>query len=162
MVSPAFTWPAEHETALRALVLAGAGSHSIMADLLNAKFGTSYSRNALIGKASRMGMRITGAPHPVKRKPRREPQPKPARVAKPKPVAVDLPTLRCVEVVPKNVALVDLSSDECRWPYGDGPFHFCGHPQLDGSSYCGPHFALSVGLGTFDERMAECLPREAR
>lgn len=163
MVSPAVIWPTEHENALRALVLAGAGSHSIMAQLLNEQFGTSYSRNALIGKVSRMGLRIAEAPHPVKKKPTKKPRERRVRtIPKPVPVEIDLSTFRCVEVEPKNVALVDLAPDGCRWPYGDGPFFFCGHPQLGCASYCGSHLFLSRGPGTSSEQAAGRMPREAR
>lgn len=163
MVSPAAIWPAEHENALRALVLAGAGSHSIMAGLLNAQFGTSYSRNALIGKVSRMGLRLDAVPHPVKKKAakktRLRSRPAPA---KSKPIEIDLSEFRCVEVEPKNVSLADLSDDGCHWPYGDNPFVFCGHPKLGTAPYCGSHLILSRGSGTFEERGAHRLPREAR
>lgn len=166
MVAPSAIWPAEHETALRALVLAGAGSHSIMAQLLNEQFGTSYSRNALIGKVSRMGLRITETAHPVRKKQSANPERRRRNrepIARAEPVKIDLPALRCVEVTPKNVSLTDLSPDGCRWPYGEGAgITFCDHPQLGVSSYCGPHLALSLGPGTFDERRADRLPREAR
>lgn len=164
MVSPAAIWPAEHETALRALVLAGAGSHSIMARLLNEQFGTAYSRNALIGKVSRMGMRIVDKPHPVNKKKSANParRRKAVPAAKPFPVETDLSAFRCVEVVPKNVSLVDLPIDGCHWPYGDNPFVFCGHPKLGSAPYCGSHLILSRGSGTFEERGAHRLPREAR
>lgn len=165
MVSPAVIWPTEHENALRELVLAGAGSHSIMARLLNEQFGTSYSRNALIGKTSRMGMRITSVPHPVRKKEgkSRERRARRTPTAPPAPIQVDVSTFRCVEVEPKNVALTDLSPDGCRWPYGEGAeITFCDHAQFGGSSYCGPHLLLSRGPGTFEERGATRLPREAR
>ena len=164
MVAPSAIWPAEHETALRALVLAGAGSHSIMARLLNEQFGTSYTRNALIGKVSRMGLNITWAPHPVQKKASTKPARRKciAPVAKPIPIEIDLSAFRCVEVEPKNVSLTDLPEDGCHWPYGDGPFVFCGNPKLGSAPYCGSHLILSRGSGTFEERGAHRLPREAR
>lgn len=164
MVSPSVMWPAEHENALRELVLAGAGSHSIMAGMLNERFRTAYSRNAVIGKVSRMGMHLTWAPHPVKKKASKSParRRRPAPTAKMIPIEVDLSVFRCVEVEPKNVALVDLSSDGCRWPYGDGPFVFCDHPKLGSAPYCGSHLILSRGPGTSSEQAANRLPREAR
>lgn len=48
-----------------------------------------------------------------------------------------------VAPTPKMIALVDLSSSDCRWPVGDplqSDFGFCGHGKLLGSSYC-PHHA---------------------
>jgi GcrA cell cycle regulator len=60
---------------------------------------------------------------------------------------VDLPELRCVEIVPRHLSLVELESGDCRYPYGgdgeDEPITFCGHPRRPDSSYCAPHFDLS-------------------
>jgi hypothetical protein len=39
--------------------------------------------------------------------------------------------------------LLDLDAEGCRYPFGDGPFTFCNHAQHEGSTYCGPHMALS-------------------
>lgn len=35
----------------------------------------------------------------------------------------------------------ELESRHCRFPYGDGPFTFCGHPKLANTSYCEAHVA---------------------
>jgi GcrA cell cycle regulator len=55
--------------------------------------------------------------------------------------------LRCVEVDPRYLTLVELESGDCRYPYGgdrDGDsITFCGHPRRRGSSYCTPHFRLT-------------------
>lgn len=59
-----------------------------------------------------------------------------------KTLTTDLPELRCVEIDPRLVSLEDLRRGECRYPYGDGPFLFCGHLKLEGSSYCPEHHAL--------------------
>jgi GcrA cell cycle regulator len=53
--------------------------------------------------------------------------------------ATNLPVLRCVGIDPLLISLEDIRNGECRYPYGDGPFLFCGHPATDGSSYCMPH-----------------------
>lgn len=34
----------------------------------------------------------------------------------------------------------ELESRHCRFPYGEGPFTFCGHPKLANTSYCEAHF----------------------
>ena len=39
--------------------------------------------------------------------------------------------------------LLDLEHGECRWPFGDGPFLFCGDPAQDNSSYCSGHHAIA-------------------
>lgn len=50
--------------------------------------------------------------------------------------------LREVNILPHNVALTDLTDHDCRYPYGEGEFLFCGHTKQDGSSYCPAHTAL--------------------
>jgi GcrA cell cycle regulator len=48
-------WAPEHSEALRELVARGM-SYSEIADAINAKFGTCYTRNAAIGRGKRMGL----------------------------------------------------------------------------------------------------------
>ena len=62
--------------------------------------------------------------------------------------------LRCDEVKPLNVPLFELEPQQCRWPYGDRSFVFCGHLRLEASQYCLSHYALSIGPGTPSERRA--------
>jgi hypothetical protein len=51
--------------------------------------------------------------------------------------------LRTADVVPLLLPLVDLSRDQCRYPYNqDVGFLFCGHVRQAGSSYCPQHHAL--------------------
>jgi GcrA cell cycle regulator len=50
--------------------------------------------------------------------------------------------LRCAEIEPLHVDMLDLSRDQCHYPYGDGPFTFCGQPAHQGSSYCTAHHFL--------------------
>lgn len=62
-------WPQAHVDRLRELLDGGASS-SAAAKALNAEFGTVYTRNAIIGKADRMGGRVSS-------KPKRTPPPMP-------------------------------------------------------------------------------------
>lgn len=62
--------------------------------------------------------------------------------------------LRCVEIVPRHLSVMDLEHDDCRYPFGDGPITFCGHPKMSGSSYCTAHHHLTRGEGTASERAA--------
>jgi hypothetical protein len=64
--------------------------------------------------------------------------------------SINLEALRCIEVEPLHKSLADLGRNDCRYPYGEGPYTFCGNPQREGHSYCGPHFALTLrrGLGS--------------
>ena len=59
-----------------------------------------------------------------------------------------IPTMRCVEVEPRHLSLIDPTRGDCRYPYGGGDeegeaITFCGQPRRRGSSYCKPHFNLS-------------------
>jgi len=37
----------------------------------------------------------------------------------------------------------EIGDDECRWPFGDGPYVFCGCKKVAGASYCQDHLILS-------------------
>ena len=155
-------WPAQHCKALREHHARGL-PYSAIAAAINAKFKTAYSRNATIGRAKRMGL---SNPNPPKNLPARWPRRrgKAAGLHKPRerhapefitrmPVAkrTEAPKLRCVELVPRHLSLLDLEASDCRYPYGgeaDGEaITFCGHPRREDSSYCTPHFHLTRGPG---------------
>ncbi len=42
-----------------------------------------------------------------------------------------------------RIQLVDLSSGQCKWPEGDGPFTFCGHRRHADTPYCREHAAMA-------------------
>jgi GcrA cell cycle regulator len=161
-------WLSEHSEELGSLLAVGALSYSRIAGAINEKFGTSYSRNACIGRAGRMGLCQTKtAPAP-----RRAPPPKlgAASVRKAKPRFVQIPAeqieIRCAEIEPRNLSLVDLGQSDCRYPVThDSPFLFCGHLKIEGESYCGPHLALSRkvdhrGRGRPNENFTSILRRK--
>ena len=78
------------------------------------------TRNAVIGKAHRLG--LASRPSPIKR------QPKPAPVE------------------PIGVKLIDLTERMCKWPIGDPAtpgFRFCGKPSETGKSYCEGHMQMA-------------------
>jgi GcrA cell cycle regulator len=51
--------------------------------------------------------------------------------------------LRCVDAEPRNISLLDLQPNDCRYPVGDElPHLFCAQPKMAGSSYCPAHFRL--------------------
>jgi GcrA cell cycle regulator len=97
----------------------------------------SVSKNAVVGKAHRLGLK--GRPSPIKR---------PARPAEPKKQA---------EV--KVFTLTDLSSQTCRWPIGDPKhedFRFCGKAVYTGKPYCAEHCATAyVGSNKTAPRNSE-------
>jgi GcrA cell cycle regulator len=156
------TWEEPHSAALRECVEKGM-SFSEIARTLNGRFGTAYTRNATIGRARRMGLSVprpagSAGPFPAPKKPdaRRIRQ---MRARSPTQPAAQLTTLeraaalqlRCVAIIPRHLALVDLEPGDCRYPYGGDaeaePITFCGHPRHDGSSYCFSHFRLTCEPG---------------
>jgi GcrA cell cycle regulator len=164
-------WAAEHSDALREYFARGM-SFSKIAEAINAKFKTGYSRSATIGRARRLGLAGPDRPRDVPTHwPARSAKAKVARLQKPRErrppdLLRPIPTfervataeLRCVEIVPRHLSLVDLEGCDCRYPYGgdeDGEaITFCGHPRRRGSSYCTAHFHLTRGPGVASERDA--------
>ena len=57
----------------------------------------------------------------------------------------ELTALRCVEIAPRNLTILELEPNDCRYPYGEQVITFCGHPKESGSSYCFPHQRLTLG-----------------
>jgi GcrA cell cycle regulator len=164
------TWAPEHSGALREFLARGM-SYSEIADAINAKFGTSYTRNAAIGRSKRMGLCVPDGSDDRRPGPARSRPPKlleaslrklsapgaeaPGAPARPRERAESV-KLRCVGVSPRLLPLIELEDGDCRYPYGgdrDGEaITFCGHPRLAGSSYCAPHFYLTRDDGTAPER----------
>ena len=135
-------------------------SYSEIADAINLKFGTNYSRSAVIGRVRRM--ELFGASPPEARPPQGPLSPVSAISATRSRAEERTPRLilripnfaqaesapfRCADVDPRRVALIDLGRSDCRYPYGGDaegePITFCGHPRRKGSSYCTPHFHLT-------------------
>jgi GcrA cell cycle regulator len=87
------------------------------------------SKNAVVGKAHRLGLK--GRPSPIKRQD--------VKVAPPKKAETRIFTL------------TDLSAQTCRWPIGDPKhedFRFCGKSVYPGKPYCADHCAVAyVGSG---------------
>jgi GcrA cell cycle regulator len=157
-------WDDERDNALRAL-LADKATFEQAAAELNAKFGTVYTRSAVGGRAMRLGVKAsrTGMTERQRQhnrdllqKGRETMRLKRAKAAA-EPVVQPPPQfhrdnlagLRCAEVEPMNIALVDLEPHHCRWPIGGWPdatpVRFCGQPRWEGSSYCGAHTVLARG-----------------
>jgi GcrA cell cycle regulator len=161
-------WAPEHSEALRQHLAKGM-SYSEIAEAINAKFGTAYSRNATIGRGKRMGLAGPDRPqHRLQARPKAPPKPSRPRLHKrrerdapalmrPLPIfeRAEPVKFRCVEIAPRHLTLVELEAGDCRYPYEEGEaITFCGHPQRQGSSYCTPHFHLTRGSGTASEPAA--------
>jgi GcrA cell cycle regulator len=122
--------------------------------------GEGVTRNAVIGKAHRLG--LESRPSPVKST---DATPAPARAAAaapppaPAPVTASAPAIKPMEApaarpvgkpatgVSKGgkqtrTTLLDLNDKVCKWPIGhpdDADFHFCGRPSNAGFPYCNDH-----------------------
>lgn len=147
------TWTDERVNKLREL-----HEQKLSCAMMAAELGGGITRNAVIGKLHRLGLSSrwsiihVGGPRQRQKRPKTENR-KTIRIVKAngnsgqfrvmESAASELQALRCVEVVPRNVTLLDLGPRECRYPYGDSNFTFCGHPAADGYSYCAPHAFLS-------------------
>ena len=158
-------WGPVHSQALREFLAQGM-SYADIARAINSRFGTSYTRNAAIGRSKRMGLaaaerRLEQAGPQTKADVKRL---RKARADSRLEVPPSIPMLprepvklRCVGITPRLLALVELGPDDCRYPYGGDkegePITFCGHPKSPGSSYCGPHFDLTRGSAEQAERL---------
>lgn len=116
-------------------------------DKLTSEFNSRFTRNSVIGKIHRLGLppnrpnfQEGGARQPRVRKPARGG----TNVVRRAPKFNPQPFLaRDIEAAPRHVSLADLEAGECRFPYGDGPFTFCGCEAIPGKPYCLPHHALT-------------------
>lgn len=87
------------------------------------------TRNAVIGKAHRMG--LASRPSPVKTDPAKKAQKQAERSAAPKKTATK-----------GRVSLLELSETICKWPIGhpgEEDFHFCGKLSQPAFPYCADH-----------------------
>jgi GcrA cell cycle regulator len=158
-------WAPAHSDALRKYFAMGM-SFAEIARAINARFKTHYSRCAAIGRARRLGLGVT------KRLEEVTPMlPKAqlsnlhkmvkshealarwlARLAHPRGV----PRLRCAEVEPRGLSLLELEAGDCRYPYGGDEageaITFCGRPKREASSYCHAHFHLTQNPDAVRER----------
>ena len=114
------------------------------------QLGEGVTRNAVIGKAHRLG--LESRPSPVKAVEDVETAVA-APVAAPAPVPVAAPAAAPIATRPAakkpvrsgkaaKTSLLDLNEKICKWPIGhpgDADFHFCGKPSQAGFPYCTEH-----------------------
>lgn len=132
-------------------------SASQIAVALWQEFQIQVSRNSVVGKLHRD--KITCA-HKVTVRPQCTRQRSPSLPRTHRPAShpprepIEVTALRCAEIVPLNISLIDLEPWHCRYPVDSDPLTYCGHVKLEGVSYCEPHFRLCTGPGTYGERAA--------
>jgi GcrA cell cycle regulator len=141
-------WSNERIEQLRSLWRDGLSASQIATQL------GGVTRNAVIGKAHRLG--LTGRPSPIKNntagvaRPRPQRRPRAEHAIVPRPhVAVQPP--RPIERQPApaveledmpGATLLTLTDRICKWPIGDprnADFHFCGRGSAEGLPYCAEH-----------------------
>jgi len=123
------TWNDERVNLLKQMWGAGKTAAEIAAQL-----GGGITRNAVIGKAHRLGL-SGGRTVQVTKK---------VEKVSPNPVAMITETV--VERSPTSIGMLELTEKTCRWPLGDpkkAGFHFCGGRSLPGVPYCASHTALA-------------------
>ena len=114
--------------------------------------GEGISRNAVIGKAHRLGLKAR--PSPVRNGGEAMVEtviaesvatPAPVTAQAPKPVAKPAAPRKArpsAPAKPARTTLLDLSEKVCKWPIGhpgETDFHFCGKPSNTGFPYCNDH-----------------------
>lgn len=111
---------------LRELWVAGFSAREI-ADRL----GEGATRNAVIGKANRMGL-SKPTKSSITRRQKREAHEQEVQAA--------------VQMPPGGATVLTLTGSSCRWPVGhpgEAHFHFCGSKTAPGQPYCDQHARLA-------------------
>ena len=126
-----------------------------------AVMGGGATRNSVIGKIHRLGLngreyvKVKRSPEEIALRLQQKNQRGNERRRQYRSYAPARPEMPvCEEVVSRNLTLLDLGPDDCKWPYGDNPFTFCGNLIFHGP-YCASHYFASIGPGTHGERTAE-------
>lgn len=136
-------WPEDRIETLRELAASGLSAAKI-ADAMTAKYGERYTKNSIIGKVHRERIVLQGTFRDglkvVQAKRRLAERTNERASKKPRPLPVVAPP--ALEIVPEvTVSFEDLGPGMCRWPFGNGPYQFCGCAAAPGKSYCETHHA---------------------
>lgn len=140
-------WTDESIARLCALAADGRTASQIARQLAASPEFGAPSRNAVIGKAARLGVKLGAhADRPPREKPPRVERRAPLRAA-PRPAKADARPL-WTGAIPTSlrVSLADLAEAGCRFPLGDplgDDFAYCGSPTLGKFPYCPGHCAMA-------------------
>lgn len=137
------TWTDERVDMLKKLWDAGKTAADIAQQL-----GDNITRNAVIGKAHRLG--LSGRSSPIQRKSKKTqantPSPKPKAGSEAHKEQMRLHKSANAPRPNGGVSLMDLKDRMCHWPIGDpqkAGFHFCGDKGVPGLPYCAEHAAIA-------------------
>jgi hypothetical protein len=119
-------WPTEHTDYLKQLMAEGGYSGAQVARMVNDRFRTSYTRNAIIGKLNRLGMATTRAVK-VDRPKAATPVRRTAFVDRQQPAQARDVDTRTVSPAALNITLSELEDGMCKWVTD----------TRDGTRYCG-------------------------
>lgn len=147
-------WTIEEDATLKRMADGGASAGDIGIAL-------NKSRNAVCGRAWRLGLTLHGAKKPGGKVRLRKAQPRPVGVKKIKlaprvqptalPLAEALPMTVEAPLPVNAVSWADLRDDCCKWPVGS---MFCGAKAMPRKPYCPQH--------TYESRQTVSPPRGAR
>src|SRR5215210_7113136 len=169
MANVGLTWTKGRIERLKELWGEGLSASQIAAEL-----GEGVSRNAVLGKAHRLGLaqgeaKVASTPRP--RKPTRPPDPAPAVEPPPQndpdaaPMMSNRPPTEAAElprrdeaIVPQSegVTIMELREGVCRWPLGDpttAEFRYCGARAVEGLPYCAHHAQMAYQPATERKRL---------
>ena len=149
------TWTTERVALLKNGIAAGLSCAQIAREI-------GVSRNAVIGKANRLGLsRFKNVGPGIGRRAARVPRPRTeashrtlvALWARPQPELAEAP-----EDSASRCSLLDLQQWNCRWPMGDPTcenFGFCGNKHLGNLPYCPLHARMAYRPAARLARYAE-------
>jgi GcrA cell cycle regulator len=128
-------WTDERVDKLKALWKKGLSASQIATEL-----GENITRNAVIGKAHRLG--LSSRPSPVKKPAQAKPRKAPVKKAAPAaPALAPDPFDK-----PEKITILELTDRICKWPLGhpgEDDFQFCGSKSVPGQPYCAFHGAMA-------------------
>lgn len=129
-------------------------SASDIAKSISARLGCDISRKAIIGVYTRNPDALKGYPLPTP--PQAKKRSKQALTIKREPANQTAPYSPMAAPQSRFVPLLDLLTNECRWPVNNAPIGgmhlFCGCRTDIGKPYCEFHAEMSVGEGARAER----------
>lgn len=141
-------WNAERIALLQKLV-SERKSAAVIVEELRTQTGMKFTRNGVLGKIHRLKLHMEKKPD-IRKKPERRKKATPARTA---PFQPPIPIIGTpANVLPMHgitvptesmgLTIVELEHGQCRWP--TTPINavktlFCGHPVMEGRSWCVHH-----------------------
>jgi GcrA cell cycle regulator len=148
------TWTEERLELLKSRFAQGLTCREIADDI-------GVSRNAVIGKLSRLNLTRGSSGDPLRRAPRNTPKDAPKgrrRGSVPRQQYRILQAVYAEPLVPAEpianghcCSLLELSEERCRWPIstpGAADFCFCGNTPVEGLPYCPGHSRLAYRPGS--------------